>query len=197
MKYRENVEAGFTLIEMLVSLALFSLMAIYALQSFQILNQMNAIGKRVQEQNEVNAVVHHLNEELSDTRIAFAKAGTAQQKLLFSSNGKTLSYVSASDGDREIGGFYLVTLSLDETGALRSNRMLLRSGDKGTAESIILLRGIKSLTFTFSERQSTEKNLPDWQGKDHLPDTTEITVGFDRQDQRRWPGLVTRLMLGT
>jgi len=197
VKHGENVEAGFTLIEMLVSLALLSLMATYALQSFQILNQMEAVGKSVQEQSEVNAVVHHLNEELSGTRIAFANIGTAQQKLLFSSDGKTLSYVSASNGDREIGGLYFVTLSLDETGILRSNRVLLRSGKEGPAETIILLRGVKSLAFSFGERQLAEKSVHEWQGKDHLPDTTEITISFDRQDQRRWPGLVSRLRLGS
>ena len=197
MKTFERNDIGFTLIEMLVSLALLAMMSIYALQSFRTLNQMDLIGRRMQGQNEVNAVVHHLATELSGARIAFADAGTAQQRLLFSSSGKSLNYVTASNGDRETGGLYLVTLSVDATGSLISNRQLLRSDGSGPSEAVTLLSDVKSLTFSFDETKPADEVLHEWIGKDHLPAAAEIKVGFEIQDQRHWPGLTVRMMLGT
>ena len=197
MRKTEIPDAGFTLVEMLVSLTLLAMMSIYALQSFRTLGQMDNFNKRLQQQNEVGAVLNHLTAEISDARVTFANAGTNQQKLLFTSTGASLSYVTMSNGDREFGGLYLVTLSLSDLGLLQSMRQLLRDDGSGYSETVTLLSGVKNLAFAFTDQTSGENGLHQWLNKDHLPSTVEVNIGFAPADLRNWPGLTLRTKLGS
>ena len=104
MTLLQRHDDGFTLVELLVSLALLSLMAIYALNAFSSLRDINRVEDRVDAQMEVEAVARHLRETIADVRPIFVRDSNNAPKLLFRGSPGVLEFVSASNGGLETGG---------------------------------------------------------------------------------------------
>ena len=198
MRRGRNLDAGaegFTLVETLVSLSLLALLAVYVLQSFQVMKQMDAMGERIQAQNEVEAATHMLKEEISAARVVFSDVGTPQQKLLFSGAEHSLTYVAASNGSREIGGLYLVHVFLNGDGALAMTRQLIRADNSVPIEAVTLIRGVQSLKFKYFARDDAAETLLSWQEREMLPASIETQVTFTPGDVRHWPETIAQTLL--
>ena len=188
-----NGNAGFTLVELLVSLALLSLMAIYALHAFGTLRIMNRVESELNAQMEVDAVARLLRKELADARAAFQQTGNQQAKLYFVGRPSFLAYVTSSNGERETGGLYLVTLSLDETGSLTAKRQLLGATPNTHIDQVMLLRGVSSLNFQYAGAANPKEWKQDWQVEDQLPAAVNVMIAFPKADKRQWADLIIRL----
>jgi general secretion pathway protein J len=183
-------EDGFTLVELLISLALLSLMAIYAIQTFTTLRTMNRIESDMASQMEVDAVARLLRRELSDARAVFQQQGTANEQLYFIGAENTLAYVTESNGEREAGGLYYVAISLDSTGTLTAKRQLLGIKLYDHINEVVLLRGVSKLSFSYVGDTAT---TPDWQAINQLPKAIAAHVEFQGGDKRRWSDILVRL----
>jgi general secretion pathway protein J len=184
---------GFTLVELLVSLALLSLMAIYAIQAFSTLRNMNRVEADVAAQMEVDAVAKHLRGELGQISAEFLPDATFALKLLFTGKSSTLTYVAKSNGEREVGGLYLVTLALEKEGTLWSRRQLIQSKISEHANEVVLLRNVKTIQFTFYDNSIPRQPLTDWIADNQLPMAIQINVIFADKDKRNWPQTLVRL----
>ena len=184
---RVKANEGFTLVELLVSLALLSLMAIYAIQAFSTLRNMNRVEAEMAAQMEVDAVARHLRGELEETSAVFLPDGSAKPKLLFVGKSTTLTYIATSNGEREVGGLYLVNLALDADGTLKSSRQLIQVKISEHVIEVVLLRGIQSIQFTYFDNGPPQQAMPEWSAGTQLPKTIEISVTFAERDKRHWP----------
>lgn len=181
---------GFTLVELLVSLALLSLMTIYSLNALASLRDMNRAVDRVGGQMEVEAVARHLRDAIADVRPVFAMDGNNAPQLLFKGSHGTLEFVTASNGDRETGGLYLLRYSLDADGTLLAERRILRDKTTGAANKVVLLRGVKEITFRYwapGGSNIQNESSDSWERQDILPSAIEVEVGFEDADFRTWP----------
>lgn len=184
---------GFTLVELLVSLALLSLMAIYAIQAFSTLRSMNQVQINLAAQMEVEAVARHLRGELQETVAVFLPGGLTTPKLLFVGKPATLTYVATSNGEREVGGLYVVNLALDSDGVLKSRRQLIQAEVLEHVDEIVLLRGVRSVQFAYFPNGSQPQSVPEWPADNQLPNAIDIFLTFDERDRRHWPSTLVKL----
>lgn len=184
---------GFTLVELLVSLALLSVMAIYAIQAFSTLRNMSRVEAEVAAQMEVDAVAKHLRGELEQTSAEFLPDASAVPKLLFSGKPTKLEYVVTSNGEREVGGLYVVNLTLDKEGTLLSRRQLIQSKISEHVNEVVLLRGVKTVQYTFYDNSIPRQAMAEWTSDNQLPVAIQIDVIFADKDKRSWPQTLVRL----
>jgi general secretion pathway protein J len=184
---------GFTLIELLISLALLSLMAIYAIQAFGAMRNMNRLEAAIEAQMEVDAVAHLLRSELGDARAVFQPSETQNAKLYFSGKSESLTFVSASNGERETGGLYVVTLRLDASGTLTSKRQLLGSKLNDHVNEVVLLRGVSKLNVTYAPSTSPNDTMDSWQTDNQLPIAIGVNIQFQKDDKRHWTDMLVLL----
>lgn len=193
MMPRVKANEGFTLAELLVSLALLSLMAIYAIQAFNTLRNMNRVEAEMEAQMEVDAVARHIRSELEETNAIFLPDGSSKPKLLFGGKPTALSYVATSNGEREEGGLYLVNLTLNPDGILKSSRQLIQAKISEHVNEVILLRGVQSIQFTYFDNGNLQQTMPEWRVDNQLPTAIEIFVTFRERDNRYWPKTLIRI----
>ena len=182
-------DAGFTLVEMLVSMALLSLMAIYALSALSSLRDFNRVAGRVGSQAEVAAVARYFHEAISDARLIYAVDENNSPRFIFQGLAHSIEFVSASNGQRETGGLYLVRYSVDAEGTLIAQRQILRDKSRGEPSRVTLLRGVKDVVFGYHASDS-ENIMETWERKDILPSAVDVSVIFENDDDRKWPPLL-------
>ncbi len=184
---------GFTLVELLVSMALLSVMAIYAIQAFGTLLSMNRVEVEIAAQMEVDAAARHLRNELEGTSTVFMPDARATPKLLFAGAASTVSYVAHSNGEREVGGLYWVNLALDPDGSLKSKRQLIQAKISEHVNEVVLLRNVQTIQFTYLDHSNPRIASNEWSEANQLPIAIEINLTFAAQDKRQWPKTVVRL----
>ena len=150
-------EAGFTLVELLVSLSLLSLMAIYALNAFNINSQMRAIAKDIESRTEVTAVLRQFRDEIGTLTSVYRQDDTGFPALVFDGQSNQVSYVEMTGGTREVGGLYRVTWQLNDKQQLTVMRELLRKEGSAT-EPFVVLEGVTDLHFIYNNDQSVWKD---------------------------------------
>ncbi len=193
MRLHVKADDGFTLVELLVSMALLALMAIYAIQAFSTLRNMSRVEADMAAQMEVDAVARHLRRELEETSAVFLPDGSARPKLLFVGKSTTLIYVATSNGEREVGGHYLVSLALDGDGTLKSRRQLIQAKISEQVNEVVLLRGVQAIHFSYHDHENSQQVLLEWNADNQLPIAIEISVTFANQDKRYWPETLIKL----
>lgn len=184
MTLPQRHDEGFTLVELLVSLALLSVMTIYALNAFSSLRDINRVADRIGSQMEVEAVARHFREAIADVRPVFVMDENNAPKFLFNGSPDALEFVTASNGDRETGGLYLVRYSVDAEGTLLAERRILRDRQGTEANKVVLLRDVESVSFRYLDSEDT---FDIWEQKDSLPSAIEVSVSFSNQSPRNWP----------
>lgn len=179
----QSHDDGFTLVELLVSLALLSLMTIYALNAFFSLRDINRVVDRIGSQMEVEAVARHFRETISDVRPVFVMDENNAPKFLFKGSPDALEFVSASNGERETGGLYLVRYGVDAEGTLLAERRLLRNGQSIETNQVVLLQDVVGLSFKYLVSGDA---LDTWRQKDSLPSAIEVNITFNSRNPRNW-----------
>lgn len=197
MKQKIAESNGFTLIEVLVCFALLSLMAVYAFQSFQVLEGFRLAGTQLEAQHEVGAVAHLLEKQISGAQVVFKKVGTEQQRLLFEGTLQSLHFVGNSDGARDAGGPYEIWIYVDQNGSLIERRQLIRLEHQGPVHEVILLNHVKSIFFAYQAASYALEETSHWNALDRLPKVVEVDIDFVAGDQRWWPGVTAKLFFAT
>jgi general secretion pathway protein J len=192
-KISTNSTDGFTLVELLVSMALLSLLALYAVQAFSTLRQLRRVAADISAQTEVDLVASYLRDELADIRPFVLSENGVAPKLLFEGKQNSLTYVKASNGERETGGLYLVTVSVDADGVLKSRRRIIHSKVNVTANEVVLLRGVEKIQFSYFARGDALKDRTNWNIDNLLPKEILVDITFAKTDERQWPSTRVRL----
>lgn len=192
---RASGEEGFTLVELLVALALLSLMAVYVVAALQHASRMKAVSERVADDASVEAVATHLRRAIEGTRMVYQRPRSASPVLAFHGASTSLSLITVSDGRLEIGGLYVAEFGLGapRAGHFRSlitRRRLFRPGDgEVRGETVSLLDDIESLRFRYFGSPGPEEQpgwMDEWARTDALPRIIEVTVTFPEGDRREW-----------
>lgn len=183
-------EAGFTLVETLVALALASFVLAFSVSglstSLRISNSMN----RMQQSATTDAVTQHLRSLISSAFPAtFVSPQDGLARLLFDGQPQTLEFVTISSGYALEGGLVRVRLSLDcdQTGNA-SCRLTVgtavhksRHDEIGHGEKVAALSGLSAIHFRYFGRQRPDEQpawFESWSGQDRLPAALAIRFTF-------------------
>lgn len=182
-------DSGFTLVEVLVALALISLLAAALYQGLRLGNRAwSALSARAAAVDEIG-VAHRLVRQVIDQAYPLP-APTAQGfQVDFRGQAKGLLFWTPPP---EIwaypGGLIQARLQLRETDNRRDLVLSLSEdlANPARTEEITLLRGISDLTVDYfgSDWRST------WQNQPRLPQLVRLRITFPEGDRRNWTELV-------
>lgn len=199
----ETDESGFTLVEMIVSLALMALIAMLLIQSLQATGLVTRSAQRLAAQEEVQLVRGHLRRTLANV----VRRRRHGQRVPFLGQSGALTATIGANYEAERASEIQFGLSAaakpDGTGfALVEDTRI--ASDAGTGpQREVLLEGITGLRLRYfgvlaqaggSDWQP--RWVTDWQRRDRLPTLVEVSVDFPAADRRRWPPLILPLGAG-
>lgn len=185
-------QAGFTLIEMLVGMALFSFVLLCFGGLFLGLEKTSAAIGRVERSESLDLVRHYLLRSLEGSR-AHSRAGAdGIRRVHFAGQANRVTFVVAAAGDREVGGLYEAQIWRDTRGRLLLLHRPLGWGDNKDVAPEVLLDNLGTLSFTYYPCPSRSVRLvgvQNWLKSDELPFRISIAAAFRDGDTRVWPPL--------
>jgi len=195
MRIGRRVQRGFTLLEVLVALALFSLILASFGTVFYRLEKTDAVIARMEGAENVEIVRRFLRQSLEASRAYPATDAEGQslglRKIRFVGEPSRVVFTTTASG-REIGGIYQTEVSLDSSGKLLLQRRFLSGGGSPASGPDILLENLSSILFTYLPCPSRQRG-PDrhrWTVPDRLPFMITLSASFNQGDSRTWRDVV-------
>ncbi len=188
----EDDEAGTTLVELLVALALLSLIALFIGEGIGAVRRMAPVGQRIDQGMELTAAREHLRRTLGEAVADLGLVGGAP----FLGGPAQLRFLAPADPILEIGGLNAVTLALAprQGGGLDFvERRDIASGDLALGASrTVLVPDVRSLRFAYGEA-TADKGFAwreEWRRTGALPALVAIELEFGPADRRRFARLL-------
>jgi general secretion pathway protein J len=184
-------EAGFTLVELLVSLALMALMSAYAVASLRTFSAMERVSKTFEQQAEVYAAQRNLRQLIGDARLVYRTDDNGLPKALFDGKSDAIRVLSTLNDRLERGGLYVLDFTFDEENhRLQLKSQLFRPNGEYNLRSVPILEGVESLTWRYCGIPCSETDPTRWPNNwipvDRLPSRVALELQFT--DRRRmWP----------
>jgi prepilin-type N-terminal cleavage/methylation domain-containing protein len=187
MRRQRDGRAGFTLLEMLVAMALFSLILGIFGALFYSLRTTNAAIGRIESSENVDVVRRYLLQSLEEIRAHSRPDANGVRTVQFEGEQSRLAFVGAAAGDREIGGLYETVLWLDSD-QLMHRRRPLGSGRGEQVAPEVLLEGLASLTISYfpCPHEPPDHDVHRWKNAQRLPFLVSVEVTFKTGDSRQW-----------
>ncbi len=199
----ESDEAGFTLVEMIVSLAVTALIALLLIQSLQATGLITRNAKRLAAQEEVQLVRGHLRRTLASV---VRRRRDGSRIPFLGEDGQLVAIVGANreaERDTELQ-FGLSTAVTPNGSGLVLIENTRASNSAEVASPDVLLDGVTGLRLRYfgapgqgGQADWQPRWVETWQRKDKLPALVEVTVVFPASDPRRWPALILPLGAGS
>lgn len=204
---RRQRQAGFTLLELLISIAILGLLSVMMVGG---LNFGARVWERTedvaQDQGRIAAVQSLLRRQIAQIASHQVRGPNRQPRIAFEGGSQQLVFVAPLPQYLGQGGYYVIALE----GRLRgqSHDLVLRwqpfdrerpnlilSGD---AYEELLLTGLNEITFRYfgySRRGVPTGWLTTWEDSTQLPELIDIGVAFDEDLEQVWPPLVAAVVV--
>jgi general secretion pathway protein J len=186
-------QAGFTLVELLVALALVSLITVAMLGGIDIARRVWQTGPERETRAEIEAATDTLRTLLAQTVPAVAPGDDGMARLVFQGGPHDLVAVILSDGRSQVGGMALTRLAFaaqpaagrtTSIGQIRISSTVFRAATAfepmpADVASSALFHGVVSFDLTYFGAVTPGKP-PEWQnqwlGQDHLPELVTVRI---------------------
>lgn len=188
MTARQAAQSGFTLFEMLVALALFSLMLGCFSALFYRLERTNQAIARVETMENVDVVRRFLQRSIEGSRTLWRGKSFASRTLRFVGEPARVVFAGVAAGGSLTGGLYESEVKLDGEGRLLLQRRSSGWAEGDTLPSDVLLRGVHAISFEYYPCPSRRPSTPvdHWARTDQLPYMISLEVSFSTGDNRAW-----------
>jgi general secretion pathway protein J len=191
---RRPREAGFTLVELLVALALLALIAVYLASAFGAGRRVWDMRARIEDQETMTSTREFLRRQIEATWPALEAMPNGALRLKFEGRTDALRFVTHFDASANWAGLYDLKLR-------RNDDELAVSGDLSRPDSMptqahfdrTLLSGIEAIRFAYFGRREGDAEAvwyPDWPTENGLPSLIRISVDFAQGDGRQWRDLI-------
>ena len=205
---RPGSDGGFTMIELLVGVALAALIGVLLVQSLAIARQGLAYHARLARNGDILAAQTYLRNVLLQAQPLAGNAAAAGD-LSFAGEPATMSFISTYAPNAAIGGLYRIDLVVERPfpGAamldLIVRQQLYRpkgddagSGIAVTPSSSVLVANISAAGFQYYVPAASGAGhplqldwSPSWRHATELPVLVGVTMDFAPGDRRVWPRL--------
>jgi len=198
-------DAGFTLIELMVALAILSLLFLLLVSGLHLGTKFGGLREESltnTDTSQVSSVQETLRRMLSQARPAMVKdVADRQDRVLFVGTKDSIRFVAPLPSHLGVGGWYDIAIylakdeQLGHSGRLMMSWRIFRgSGASPTAgieRKTVLLSGVSQIWCAYYgfHIKKPKAWYNDWQGLWFLPDLIRIRVKFSRNDLL-WPDLV-------
>ena len=194
-------QAGFTLVELLVAITLFSLLSVLLVNALRFGTKAwergNQHSTRLDETAHAQALLRRL---LTDAYPSFVVVPASPCYVDFEGSATSLTFLADGPMSLDYGGRLRFTLSTqqrkEETDlVLSTNPELPYRETPDLSARRIVLANIGPATFAYFGQKRGDKAArwyDDWQREAALPDMLRIKVAFNPGDAGAWPELVIR-----
>jgi prepilin-type N-terminal cleavage/methylation domain-containing protein len=188
MKPNCDGQAGFTLAEVLVALALFSLIISCFGALFYRLERTESAIRLIEQSENIDVVRRYLLQTLEQIRAYPTVGADGTRTLRFEGERSRILFVSVESGDRETGGLYETEVWLDPEGRLLQQRRPLGWAAAREVPAEVLLENLASLTFSYSSCPlgSITADVHQWAHSLQLPFLISITAEFNAGYPEHW-----------
>jgi prepilin-type N-terminal cleavage/methylation domain-containing protein len=171
---------AFTLVEMLVAMALLSLMAAYAFMAISGMSRAKAIEAQMAMRSDAVAVERHLRQTIGDMRNVFRSDKTGATELSFNGQANSVEFVSPLNDRIAVGGLYALRYASGDEG-LTLGFEVFRPNNKSFAYGSheLLLGDVTKVSFRyFGDSQDGKPAVwrSTWVGISALPSIIEVTL---------------------
>jgi general secretion pathway protein J len=202
----KNGAAGFTLVEMLVTLALMGLVALVAFGGLRFgVRAWETGSSRAAEADEIEAVQFFLRRQISRMILPEGRQGGASGAVMLGAP-REIRFLSILPPELGVGGIGHFRLYLEpeaDNGRLALDWALYRPDglvvpSDAAERSRALLSGVRDIRIGYygAVRDGEEPSWRDaWPSPDRLPSLITLELAFAGSDRRMWPALSVALRL--
>jgi general secretion pathway protein J len=198
-----RADSGFTIVELLVSLALMVLVASFLIGGVQFGHRVWDLTARIDQAMPVPAVREALQLRLAAALPVQEVEEDGSLRMAFRGAPDRLSFVAALPARQLPAGLYKLDLRLGDDHALvlaSSDFQQRHPGGRlpGTLTASTLMAQVSGLSLRYygaAEPGDDKAWHSSWERADAIPDLIGITLGFAPGDLRRWPELIIRLRI--
>lgn len=189
-------QAGFTLVELLVSLAILGMMAAMLLSG---LVTGRRVWERVEHRTQAGEDVMAAQDAvraLVRRSVALGSLDGSRTRVLFTGDERQMQFISAAPDALAPMPPMTYRLGLSAGGALTLDRLPdLATDDSGAVTRLVLARGIAGLEFSYFGPTPPDNNLrwrSRWVRQSALPRLVRIRASYRQGDKRVWPDLIVQ-----
>ncbi len=197
--------AGFTLVELLVAISVFSLVVVLLLAGFRLANQGWDRSIAQVEKVERPRLVHGFIRRYLETAYPLWKKEDSRTVLLFSGSEDGLQFVTGMPAHLGEGGLYIIDVVVkEEEGKEKllfsrtpAHPDLLQEALGQNAKTTTLLNNAQDLSFAYFgavEKHGEDEWAPRWEMREWLPKLVRLGV---RDAEGQWMDLVIRIFART
>lgn len=195
---------GFTLIEVLISLAIFALISVLIFGGFRFgVRTWDTGTDRLDAMSQVGTVQDLLRRELAAAALPRRERRNQLERepAMFLGANTSIRFVGTLPIHEQTGGYYILDVGTYPSGDQQalvltwwpfdSDRASI--AEEGQAETTVLLDQVRSVEFAFFggyDRDRPPGWLSEWIDPRSLPQLVRMRVGFPPGDERRWPDLI-------
>jgi general secretion pathway protein J len=194
-----SAEAGFTLVELLVALALFGLLSLALFGSIRV--GMTAWMHGTTRADQVDQSLHAqtlLRQLIEDSYPLFIPEQPVGGHVYFGGTSHSLDFLASTPMALGTGGRSRFNLTVEPHGdladlVLSSNLELAWPESASQPATKALLRGVERAEFSYFGTARSDRVAAwhaDWSGQTALPQLMRIQVRFPANDPRVWPELL-------
>ena len=192
-------QSGFTLVELLVALALFSLLVTVLFNNVHFgLQAWKHGGARAEDVQHMMAVQELLRRTIGDAYPMYVTDAVTGPRIDFDGTKDALSFLAGAPASANVGGRYRFKLFVERrSGAddlvLSAIPELVLSGGSTADTRTVVLRDVDHADFSYFGRPAGERNpqwIDIWSKRDDMPALVRVRVAFRPGDTRSWPDLV-------
>jgi general secretion pathway protein J len=188
---RSNRADGFTLVEMLVALALISLIATYTVSALSFAQRVRQAELRTELNAETDGARRHLKSVIANAQLFVAAVQQERRITTFEGRPDSLSLTSTLDDHLEVGGLYTLNYAREADGFVLNYRLFRFGGESEPLKPLLLVSKIEALEFAYLDAEGVWQDR--WINRDDLPRAVEVRVIVAENDYRRWQPLVISL----
>lgn len=191
----ETLDGGFTLVEVLVSLALIALITIFVANGFDHTRRVATLSEELDGAMTLEAVRSYLAHSLANAHAPPPREGDDRPAAPFAGGTEAIAYLAPFDGLLDRGGLYRIALAGGDRQIVLSREPFPAAGVPGDRPRILQAGGLELRYWGLAEGEAAPRWHQVWESQATLPVLMEIRL---EPAARRavWPPLVVRLLQG-
>lgn len=182
-------EAGYTLVELLVTLAILAILVVYSNTALSTLRTVESVSDHLDQQERVEAARQFVKRAIAGSEAVYRQAADGSQQTIFEGSNSDIRFLTISDGTREVGGLYESRIFLSAGGELLYQNTLFERDGSEPDPPRVLLSGVRAVEFSYYDcpLQARSQARTSWQSHQHLPFAVRVVTKFETNDFRLWP----------